>query len=179
MNTMKKKTIVMIALIVAICVMATGYAILRQQLVVTGTSSITSTWKVNIVGITTSDVVGDSANKSTPTYTDTTAKFKASLINPGDSITYNIKIKNSGTLIAKVSNYSVDIGDNDAITYEVEGLENDAVLVPDAEQTVKVKVSFKTGYVGQPSVTTNNIKVIINYVQKIDSQSSNNENIEP
>ena len=175
MNTMKKKTIVMIALIVAICVMATGYAILRQQLVVTGTSSITSTWQVRIVDVTTSDIVGDAANKSTPTYTNTTAKFKTSLINPGDSITYNIKIKNTGTLIAKVSNYNVDIGDNDAIEYKVTGLEKDAVLVPDAEQTVKVKVSFKTGYVGQPSVTTNNIKVIVNYVQQVNSQTGGGE----
>ena len=165
---MKKKTIVMMILIVAICIMATGYAILQQQLNISGTSSIDSTWKVEIISIKEKDIVGDASSSVTPSYTATTANFKVSLVNPKDSITYEVKVKNSGTLNAKVDSYSVEMDENDAIVYEVSGVADGDLLNAGEEQTISIKVSFKAGYIGQPSVTTKNIKIIVNYVQNIE-----------
>lgn len=165
---MKKKTIVMLILVVAICIMTTGYAILQQQLNISGTSSIDSTWKVEIISINEKDIEGDASSSVTPSFTSTTANFKVSLLNPGDSITYEIKIKNSGTLDAKVDSYSVEMDENDAIVYEVSGVADGDLLNAGEEKTVSIKVSFKTGYIGQPSITTKDIKVIINYIQNIE-----------
>lgn len=164
---MKKKTVIMIVLVVMVCVMTTGYAILRQGLSISGTSSIDSTWKVEVMNIEESNIVGDAKSAETPSYTSTTAKFRVSLLNPGDSITYKIKVKNGGTLNAKVDSYSIEIDENDAIIYEVSGLEDGDLLDAGAENTISIKVSFKEGYIGQPEVTTKDIKVIVNYVQNI------------
>lgn len=164
---MKKKTVIMIILVIVICIMATGYAILQQQLNVSGTSGIDSTWKIEIIDIDEVDIVGDASSKITPSYTATTANFKVSLLNPGDSITYKIKVKNGGSLNAKVDSHSIQMEENDAIIYEVSGLEDGDVLKSGEENTIAIKVSFKEGYIGQPADTTNDIKVIVNYVQDI------------
>lgn len=165
---MKKKTIIMIVLIVSICIMVTGYAILQQQINISGRASIDSTWKVEIISIKEKVKEGDASSKVTPSFTATTANFKVSLLNPGDSITYEIKVKNSGTLNAKVDSYSVQMDENDAIVYEVSGLKNGDLLNAGEEKAITIKVSFKTGYIGQPAKTTKDIKVIINYIQNIE-----------
>lgn len=151
-----------------ICIMTTGYAILQQQLNINGTSSIDSTWKIEIIDIDEANIVGDASSKVTPSYTATTANFKVSLLNPGDSITYKIKVKNSGSLNALVDSYSVEMDENDAIVYEIDGLKEKDELNSGEENIISIKVSFKEGYIGQPEVTTKDIKVIINYVQNIE-----------
>lgn len=194
-DNMRKKTIVMITLAFAILIMTVGYAALKQELFISGTSSIDSRWKIEIIDITESDIVGDASSKENPTYTATTANFKVSLINPTDSITYNVKIKNTGTIDAKIESLNIsNVEENDAITYEAslvksdgstvqlmtENIKNntniantkDTVLEANKEQTIKVKVSFKTGYIGQPTDTNNSIKLVVNYIQKV--QNSNN-----
>ena len=193
---MRKKTIVMIALTISIFIMTAGYAILRQELFISGTSSIDSSWKIEIINITESDIVGDATSKEQPTYTATTANFKVSLINPTDSITYNVKIKNTGTIDAKIDSLSItNVEENDAIIYEASLVKSDgstvrlltnniknntninstknAVLAANQEQTIKVKISFKEGYIGQPTDTSNSIKLVVNYIQRI--QNSTNQ----
>ena len=180
-DNMRKKTIVMITLAFAILIMTVGYAALKQELFISGTSSIDSRWKIEIIDITESDIVGDASSKENPTYTATTANFK--------------KIKNTGTIDAKIESLNIsNVEENDAITYEAslvksdgstvqlmtENIKNntniantkDTVLEANKEQTIKVKVSFKTGYIGQPTDTNNSIKLVVNYIQKV--QNSNN-----
>lgn len=169
---MKKKSLIMIILVVAICIMATGYALLQQQLTVSGSSSIESTWKIEIIDILEKEKVGDASSKITPSYTNTTANFKVGLVNPTDSITYEIKIKNTGTLDAKVDSYQVQMDENEAIVYELQGIAEGDKLASGDEVTLSIKVSFKKGYVGQPEKTTKNIKVIINYIQDINNTST-------
>lgn len=165
---MKKKTIIMIFLVVMVCIMATGYAILQQQLNISGTGSIDSTWKIEIIDIDEVDIVGDASSKVAPSYTATTANFDVSLLSPGDSITYEITVKNGGTLDAKVDSHSVEMDENDAIVYEVMGLSDGDLLKAGEESVISVKISFKDSYTGQPERTTSDIKVIVNYVQTID-----------
>ena len=96
---LKKKTIICIALCIWIVLMAVGYAIFSEQLTINGTSHIDSRWDIRITNITTSDIVGDATEKTAPSYTNTTARLHVSLINPTDSITYNITVKNNGHLM--------------------------------------------------------------------------------
>ena len=172
-----KKAIICIVLCIWIVFMAVGFAIYSEQLTITGTSHVDSRWDLRITNITTSDIVGDATEKAAPSYTNTTARLKVSLINPTDSITYNIKIKNLGNLSARVSNYTVTMGESDAIVYEVKGLLKDQVLDPNEEQLVKIKISFKTGYIGDPSNAnkTSTVKVIIDYVQNLDGSGATGE----
>ena len=186
---MKMKTIVITIIALIVPLMAVGYAALQQKLVISGTSHVDSNWQIEIISVTESDIVGDAKDKVAPSYTGTTAKFKVSLINPTDSITYNIKIKNLGTLDARIKKLNIDIGESDAIIYDVNLVKNDGTnitlasnnqinqtninntknttLSPNEEQTVKLKVTFKEGYIGQPSAenSSNTIKMTIDYVQ--------------
>lgn len=159
--------------------MAVGFALFQERLTITGTSHIDSRWEIKITEITTSDIVGDATEKAAPSYTDTTARLKVSLINPTDSITYNIKIKNVGTLSAKVDNYTVTVPDNNAIVFEVKGIKKGNVLEPNGEQTLKVKVSFREGYIGEPSASskTSTVKVVIDYVQNLEGSGTSGEDI--
>ena len=183
---MKKKRIIILMLAILVPLMAVGYAALQQRLIISGTSHVDSNWQVEIINITESDIVGDATDKVAPSYTATTARFRVSLINPTDSITYNIKIKNLGTLDARIKKINVDTGSSDAIEYEVKcKIDNgeyqvcnetnfkNQVLEPNKEQMVKIKVSFKEGYIGQPSQenSTSTVKVVIDYVQNFKDSS--------
>ena len=182
-----KKIILTTIIAIIIPLMAVGYAILNQTLVISGTSHVDSNWQIEIINITESDIVGDATDKVAPSYTATTARFRVSLINPTDSITYNIKIKNLGNLEARIKKITVDVGESDAIEYEVkckidtgeyqicnETNFKNQVLQPNKEQMVKIKVSFKEGYIGQPSQanSTSNIRMTIDYVQNFESNGT-------
>ena len=190
-----KKMLLVTVLAIIIPLMAVGYAALQQRLVISGTSHVDSNWQIEIISVTESDIVGDAKDKVAPSYTGTTAKFKVSLINPTDSITYNIKIKNLGTLDARIKKLNIDIGESDAIIYDVNLVKNDetnitlasnnqinqtninntknTTLSPNEEQTVKLKVTFKEGYIGQPNTenSSNTIKMTIDYVQNFKDES--------
>ena len=196
-----KKMLLVTILAIIIPLMAVGYASLQQKLVISGTSHVDSNWQIEIISVTESDIVGDAKDKVAPSYTGTTAKFKVSLINPTDSITYNVKIKNLGTLDARIKKLNIDIGESDAIIYDVNLVKNDGTnislasnnqinqtninntknttLSPNEEQTVKLKVTFKEGYIGQPDEnnSSNTIKMTIDYVQNF--KDSNGEQIIP
>ena len=45
------KKIVIVILMVLVCIMAVGYSLLSQNLIITGTSSIDSTWNIRITDI--------------------------------------------------------------------------------------------------------------------------------
>ena len=61
--------------------------------------------EVEKTNITSKDVVGNAVDKMDPTYTATTANFSVGLTQPGDSITYDIEVTNSGILDAVVESW--------------------------------------------------------------------------
>ena len=167
-----KKKIVMVVLSVLVCVMAVGYAALAQQLNITGTASIDSTWKVEITDVTERDIVGDATSKETPSYTVSTANFNVGLIQPGDSITYDIEVSNLGTLAAKVDSINVSMGENEAITYTTSGIEIGDKLGVDETATLSVTVTYNPEITSQPEIIEKDIAVTINYVQDIADQNA-------
>ena len=162
-----KKTIMIGILCTLVCVMAIGYAFLAQELNINGRASIDSTWKVEITNITERDIVGDASSKEAPSYTSTTANFSVGLIQPGDSITYDIEISNLGTLKAKVDSINVTMDNNDAITYTTSGLKNGDKLGVGEKTTLTVKVEYNLEVTSQPTNTGKDIEVTINYIQDI------------
>ena len=166
---MKNKKIIMIGILCAlVCVMAVGYALLAQELNINGRASIDSTWKVEITNITEKDIVGDATSKETPSYTSTTANFSVGLIQPGDSITYDIEVTNSGTLDAVLESINVSMGENDAITYTTSGLKKGAKLTKNGgKNTLTVKVEYNPEVTSQPTNTGKELTVTLNYEQDL------------
>ena len=162
-----KKTIMIGILCTLVAVMSIGYALLAQQLNINGRASIDSTWRVEITNITEKDIVGDASSKETPSYTSTTANFSVGLIQPGDSITYDIEISNLGTLKAKVDSINVTMDDNDAITYTTSGVQQGDKLGVGEKTTLSVKVEYNSNVTSQPTTTGKDLTVTINYVQDL------------
>ena len=163
----KKKNIIMVVLSVLVCVMAIGYALLAQQLNINGRASIDSTWRVEITNIIEKDIVGDATSKEAPSYTSTTANFSVGLIQPGDSITYDIEISNLGTLKAKLDSINVVMDENDAITYTTSGVKQGDKLGVGEKATLTVKVEYNSAVTSQPTNTGKDLTVTLNYVQDL------------
>ena len=163
----KKKWVIGI-LCTLVCIMAVGYAVLAQQLNITGTTSIDSTWKVEITNIQEKEVVGKAVSKVTPSYTSTTANFSVGLTQPGDSITYDIEISNLGTLKAKVDSININLDENDAIKYTTTGVASGDKLGVGEKATLTIKVEYDSNVTSQPAVTSKDITITINYVQDLE-----------
>ena len=174
---MKNNKKIMISILsVLVCIMAVGYALFAQELTINGNASIDSTWKVEITNITSKDVVGGAVNKTDPTYSATTANFSVGLTQPGDSITYDVTITNKGTLDAVVESINVDKGNNPAITYTTSGLKKgDKLTKNNGTNALTVKVDYDSSITSQPTSTTNDITVTINYQQDLNSSSGGEE----
>ena len=163
-----KKTIMIGILCALVAIMAVGYAFLAQELNINGRASIDSTWKVEITNITERDIVGDASSKETPSYTATTANFSVGLIQPGDSITYDIEVTNNGTLDAVLESINVSMEDNDAITYTTSGLKKgDKLTKNGGKNTLTVKVEYNPEVTSQPTNTAKDITITLNYIQDL------------
>ncbi len=108
----KNKNILIGGLLAIVLVMAVGYAAFATQLTINGTANITSNWDVHIKSITMSANEGtgtDSEGGETKVDPENplAATFKANLVSPGDSVTYDVVVENSGTLPAEVSSITV------------------------------------------------------------------------
>ena len=101
----KHKNTLIGALLAVVFVMAVGYAAFAQQLTINGTSTITSNWDVHMTDGTTTPVAGVTG-ATAPTGTLTVAAgglkadFTASLVSPGDTVTFTVPIVNKGTIDA-------------------------------------------------------------------------------
>ena len=161
----RQRNYIIAGLCMILVIMGVGYAAFSSQLKITGTSNIDSTWSVKIISITPTDIVGEAKDKSEiTTYTDTTATFGTSLKLPNDSITYNIVIKNGGSLDAKLDTISKTDTNNSAISFVTSGVEEGDLLKAGESVTMKVKVTYVPGD-SQPTNLESNLKVELNYSQ--------------
>lgn len=160
-----KKFFILI-LVVAIIAMSAGYAALSQTLTINGTAKIDSSWDIKFTNITDGTAVGGATNVSAPEYTGTTATFDVSLTSPGDSMTYEITVTNAGTLDAVLDSIDITSSENDAIIYEVTGVQQGTELAASTTNTVTVKVTYNPAVETQPTVLNKTLKVTLEYVQK-------------
>ena len=110
----RHKNILIGALLAVVFVMAVGYAAFAQTLTINGSAEITSTWHVGFDTSKTTDepgVVtpttganGTTAPSGTVTYSDDqNATIAATLIQPGDKVTFTLTIENYGNINAKLN----------------------------------------------------------------------------
>ena len=107
------KVIAIVALLIAVVGLTVGYAAYSSTLTINGTATVDpASWKVNF-GYKTGDsltgkTTGYATENTAPKLADTTISgFDVTLKAPGDSVTYNFLIKNSGTLNAKLANFTM------------------------------------------------------------------------
>lgn len=161
----RNKSKVWILLVVAtIFIMSTGYAALSEQIQIDGTAKITSNWKVAIIDVQESERTGKVASKFRD-FTDTSASFEVDLTEPGDKISYTIKIKNKGTLDAMLDTIEITRTDNPAIIFNVLNVEEGEVLKAGEEKEIYASVEYSNMVTSQPETTLGTYGVNFNYVQ--------------
>ena len=163
-----KKKLLIGTLCALIMIMAVGYALLAQQLSITGSASITSNWQVEITNITEKEKsIGATTNSTN--YSETTASFNTSLTSPGDYAVYEVTITNKGTLDAVLSaEPTITTGNNEAIQYELEGIKKgDKILKNNQTDTFEITVTYSPATTNQPNNLTSNIEVALNYQQDL------------
>ena len=101
MRDRKKRNIIIGSLCCLLVFMGIGYAILSQTLNISGIANMKGTWDIKITDISEASRTGK-ADPGTPTISSSgvSASFEANLWMPGDSITYNITVKNNGNIDA-------------------------------------------------------------------------------
>ena len=124
-------------------------------------------WDIRFTDMYQQRKIGTASEISAPSYSSTKASFHVSLSKPGDEITYNLTIKNNGSLNAKVSSIYVmpENNDGDSILYFVDGINVGDFL--DAGKSTNMAVTAKFNSNGSPvSGVVKSVSVIINYVQR-------------
>lgn len=162
---MKKRIIIISALLIAILLMAVAYSALATQLTLTGTATIISEWNVKVTSVSAQDVSAG-CNAGTPEFTDTTITFNAELVKPGDYITYLVMIENTGTLDATLDRITLtpDESGSQAIVYT--HTEPEELLKAGGTTCFLVKVAYDENTTEMPSITTKTITGVVKYVQK-------------
>lgn len=160
-----KKTIISICLCIVALFMAVGYSVLVTELKIVGGANITSSFDVRITGITNSSSVGSAYNLEGPSFTNDTAKFKVVLVNPGDSMVYNVSIENKGTITAILNEIDISTSGSDAIFYKISGIAEGETLAVGESVSVVVEASYNSNMLSDPDESMKTLKVRLNWLQ--------------
>ena len=161
----RQRNYIILGLCSILLVMAAGYAAFKSQLTINGTSNITSDWKVLITDIQSKTLSGDAADAEVPSHTDTTATFKTNLVSPGDSMQYTVTVENRGNIDAVLKTLSKTDSSNNAIIFEITGIEQGDTLKAHETTTFNVTVTYNPNVTTQPDNITSDLTVTLDYVQ--------------
>ena len=184
--TKEQRHMIMGCLCALLVVMAVAYGTFRTMLNINGTASITSTWDIKILSITPNKTATNTGTEQAPVYAssgdiahsitnnDLTANFSTVLVSPGDTVTYEVVVKNNGTLNAKLISLTKIDTNNPAISFTVSGIAENDVLEANASKTITVVVTYvnNANGQGQPASTISELGITLNFVQTNDSASS-------
>ncbi len=168
MRDRKKRNIIIGSLCCLLIIMGIGYAVLSQTLNISGTANMRGTWDIKITDISEASRTGK-ADPGTPTISTSgvSASFEANLWMPGDSITYNITVKNNGNIDAalkelvpsvengvqqvKFSNNAVQgkvLRQSESYTFQVSVVfDEDATEIPPDSKTTPPKYTISLTFV--------------------------------
>ena len=163
----KKRNIIIGSLCGVLLLMVVGYAAFNSVLNISGTSGISSNWKILITNIETKNIVGGATNASQPTGIGSlTATFNTNLVSPGDSIEYDITVSNQGSLNAVLEKITVSDSNNPAIKFTTSGIKQGDPLNAGGSAVLTVKVEYSNSVTSQPENTKSELKVTLDYVQE-------------
>ena len=116
-----QRNYIIAGLCMILVIMGVGYAAFQSQLKISGTSSISGSFNIQITNIETilpsesGGGIPDGYNISEPTYTPTSATFNAGFELPGSAIGYIVEVSNLGSIDGQVTIGNLSCGDNSAI----------------------------------------------------------------
>ena len=161
----KRRKIVIGMLCSVLLLMAVGYAVFATNLNIKGSTKISSNWDVRITNITSKNVVGTASNLEDPSYTNLTATFNTGLVSPGDSIEYDIIVKNNGDIDAILDRITITDSKNPAIIFTKSGLTEGDTLVASESKVLTVKVEYSNSVTSQPENTGSSLTVALDFSQ--------------
>ena len=166
MSKRKKNNIIIGSLLAVVLLMAVGYAAFSSVLNISGTGSITSSWNIKITNVEVSNIVGDASDGEGTTFEDLTATINSNLVSPGDSITYDVTVRNDGSLDAILTDINLTESTNPAISFSTSNLEEGTALGSGEEAILKVTVTYNNSVTSQPDDTSADLSVTLTYEQK-------------
>lgn len=152
-------------LVLIVFLLSIGFAAFGSRLTINGIGVIDSNWNIEIIDITSKNKVGMAADAAAPVYTSTSATFKTTLASPGDSMTYEVTVKNKGTLDARVNKITLTDSKNPAIIFKTSGINENDLLEAGKTQVFTVIVSYNEEVTKQPDVLNASLTVKLDYVQ--------------
>ena len=174
----KNRNIIIIGLSSIVLLMAIGYAAFQTVLNIQGTSNISSTWDVQITGITKDKTKGNVTEISEPTFDKESANFKVGLESPGDYIYYKVAVTNKGSLAAIAKLGSLTCGTSNAlqcgayadsnvgnIGTNTDLTERRLIIGPNETEYYNVWIKYNDDITVQPNITNINIKLTLTYEQ--------------
>lgn len=160
----RKKSMIIVAMVIAVVIMAIGYAAFQTKLTINGTGSITSKWGIIISSVTTS-ITGSAYNIEEPTYSNTNMTFHAGFKKPGDKIVYEVTVKNNGTVDAILNSIEAQAKGSYALKYTLAGIEEKTRLGAGVSKTFTITIEFDRNMTSIPSDTSKELAIDLNYVQ--------------
>lgn len=174
----KKKNIILLGLAFVMLFMIVGYAGMQTGLLISGTVAVEQSFDVSITGIN-STVTGEAYNKTTPAYTGTTATFSVGFNKSGDKMTYEVTIKNNGSvdafvksIVPKLSRTATDAGDSfDNVSLLTYGVKPGDILTAgqSSTYTVEVRLDDKPLTINSQEYT---VSIDLQYIQNTNAASA-------
>ncbi len=166
MSEKRKRNVIIYSLCGVLLLMTIGYAAFNTLLTINGTTSISSNWDIKITNITNKDIVGKASDEESQVVDDLKATFKANLVSPGDSITYDITVENKGNINAELDSIDVSENTNENIKIVTSGIAEGDKLNPSSTATLSVKVTYSDEVTTQPDNLKAEVTITLNYIQE-------------
>lgn len=160
------------ATLIVVGVASAAYAAFSQNLIINGTGSATGNWAVQITGITLASATGATDhNAVAPSVAadGLSATFNVDLAYPGATATYNLTIKNNGSIPAKLNSITDLTAINAAaptyISYAMGGIAINSTLAAGDTVTAQVTVTWAASASTNPSGASKATTITFGYVQ--------------
>lgn len=143
MSSNKKKNLLLLILVFCCCLLSVGYFTIINAAIVEGNIKLEpAVWDVNFKSIKTLNVIGKAQNYQKPRLTPKLIEFYAEFHEVGDTIEYEIDIKNSGNLDARLDSIHFLPGYSKYLDYKWEGVYEGMKLKAGKQMTTKLKLKY-------------------------------------
>lgn len=160
---------IVIVLVLVGALLTIWYAVFAQPLAFDANQETSNAkeWNIGFVDMQLSDVVGGAKELGKPSFTSTKANFYVSLTGPGDKIVYDLTIKNSGMINAKVENIDVTLNNKpgDQIIYSVGGIDEGDELKVGESTHMTVTAMYNRNATTSLDSVRKDMWVVITYVE--------------
>lgn len=161
---MKKNQIIFGVLVGIIVIGAVSY--ISYKLFFTKRKISKKNLDIEITNVVSNNIIGNAYDKEKPVYSKLSATFKTVLVSPGDSITYDVTIKNKDSVDAKLCKINLIDSENPAVIFKVDGLKKNDVLKSGHKNSFKVVVKYNDKTTSYPDKLEASLVIKLEYVQK-------------